>query len=52
MLLAGSAGMVATLGVIAIVFATAGTTANGRPLLGYAAAVTGLTAADLYAGLA
>ncbi len=48
LLLGGSAGMAVTLGVMAIVFATAGTGANGTPLLGHAAAVTGLTAANLY----
>jgi SP family sugar:H+ symporter-like MFS transporter len=48
LLVAGSAGMAVALGVMAIVFATAGTTANGTPLLGHAAAVTGLTAANLY----
>ena len=48
LLLAGSAGMAVTLGVMAAVFATAGTGANGRPLLSQAAAVTGLAAANLY----
>jgi SP family sugar:H+ symporter-like MFS transporter len=48
LLLGGSAGMVLTLGVMAAVFATAGIGANGRPLLSHAAAVTGLTAANLY----
>ena len=48
LLLAGSAGMVLTLGVMAAVFATAGIGANGKPLLSHAAAVTGLTAANLY----
>jgi SP family sugar:H+ symporter-like MFS transporter len=48
LLIVGSAGMAVTLGVMAIVFATAGTGANGAPLLGHAAAVTGLTAANLY----
>jgi Sugar (and other) transporter len=47
-LLAGSAGMAGTLGVMAVVFATAGIGANGRPLLSSAAAVTGLAAANLY----
>ena len=37
-----------TLGVMAVVFATAGIGANGRPLLSSAAAVTGLAAANLY----
>jgi SP family sugar:H+ symporter-like MFS transporter len=48
LLLAGSAGMVLTLGVMAAVFATAGIGANGTPLLTHAAAVTGLAAANLY----
>ena len=48
LLLTGSVGMAVTLGVIAIVFASAGTGANGRPVLGHAAAVTGLTAVNLY----
>jgi SP family sugar:H+ symporter-like MFS transporter len=48
LLVVGSAGMAVTLGVMAIVFATAGTGANGTPVLGHAAAVTGLTAANLY----
>ena len=40
--------MAVTLGAMALVFATAGTGANGGPLLSHAAAVTGLTAANLY----
>jgi SP family sugar:H+ symporter-like MFS transporter len=48
LLLAGSAGMAATLAVMAVVFGTAGTGASGAPLLGRAAAVTGLAAANLY----
>ncbi len=48
MLVVGSAGMAVTLGAMALVFATAGTGANGGPLLSHAAAVTGLTAANLY----
>jgi len=48
LLLAGSAGMAVTLGAMAAVFATAGLDANGKPLLGHAAAVTGLAAANLY----
>jgi SP family sugar:H+ symporter-like MFS transporter len=48
LLLAGSAGMVLTLGVMAAVFATAGIGADGKPLLTHAAAVTGLAAANLY----
>jgi SP family sugar:H+ symporter-like MFS transporter len=48
LLLAGSAGMAATLAVMAVVFGTAETGASGAPLLGRAAAVTGLAAANLY----
>jgi SP family sugar:H+ symporter-like MFS transporter len=48
LLLAGSVGMALTLGVMALVFATAGVGADGRPVLTYRAAVTGLTAANLY----
>ena len=48
LLLAGSTGMAVTLGAMAAVFATAGLDANGKPLLGHAAAVTGLAAANLY----
>ena len=48
LLLAGSAGMAVTLGVVALVFATAGVGVDGRPLLSHAAAVTGLAAANLY----
>ena len=48
LLLAGSAGMAVTLGVVAVVFATAGTTVNGGPLLGRTAAVAGPAAANLY----
>jgi len=48
LLLVGSAGMAVTLGVMAAVFATAETGANGRPLLGQTAAMTGLAAANLY----
>jgi MFS transporter, SP family, sugar:H+ symporter len=48
LLLAGSAGMALTLGVMALVFATAGVGADGRPVLTHGAAVTGLTAANLY----
>src|SRR5262249_59852720 len=45
LLLVGSAGMALTLGVMALVFATAGVGADGRPVLTYRAAGTGLTAA-------
>lgn len=48
LLLVGSAGMAVTLAVLAAVFAMAGIAANGKPLLGHAAAVTGLAAANLY----
>ena len=48
LLLVGSAGMAVTLAVMAAVFVTAGTGANGRPLLGQTAAMTGLAAANLY----
>ena len=48
LLLIGSSGMAVTLGVLAVVFATSGIGADGRPLLSHAAAVTGLAAANLY----
>src|SRR5499433_996481 len=48
LLFVGSAGMAVTLAVMAIVFATARGGANGTPVLGHAAAVTGLAAANLY----
>src|SRR6478736_5129636 len=48
LLLVGSVGMALTLGAMAGVFATAGVGADGRPVLTYGAAVTGLTAANLY----
>jgi SP family sugar:H+ symporter-like MFS transporter len=48
LLLSGSAGMAGTLGLLALVFATAGVGADGKPLLSDAAAVTGLIAANLY----
>ncbi len=48
LLLAGSAGMAVTLGILALVFATAGVGENGKPVLSDAAAVTGLIAANLY----
>jgi MFS transporter, SP family, sugar:H+ symporter len=44
----GSAGMALTLGVLALVFATAGVGDDGRPVLTRAGAVTGLVAANLY----
>src|SRR5207302_3460967 len=37
-----------TLGAMALVFATAGVAADGRPVLSHGAAVAGLTAANLY----
>jgi SP family sugar:H+ symporter-like MFS transporter len=48
LLLGGSAGMAVTLGALAVVFATAGTGPDGKPLLSHGAAVTGLVAANLY----
>src|SRR5438067_9189528 len=48
LLLAGSVGMALTLGVMALVFATAGLAADGKPVLTHVAAVAGLTAANLY----
>ncbi len=44
----GSVGMALPLGVMAVVFATAGVGADGRPVLTRGAAVAGLTAANLY----
>jgi SP family sugar:H+ symporter-like MFS transporter len=48
LLLAGSVGMALTLGILAVLFATAGEGADGKPLLTPAGAVTGLVAANLY----
>jgi MFS transporter, SP family, sugar:H+ symporter len=48
LLLIGSVGMTLTLGAMAAVFAMAGVGPDGRPMLSHAAAVTGLTAANLY----
>jgi SP family sugar:H+ symporter-like MFS transporter len=48
LLLAGSVGMALTLGAMAVVFATAGVGAEGKPVLSHMAAVAGLTAANLY----
>src|SRR4029434_9774996 len=48
LLLAGSVGMALTLGAMAVVFATAGVAADGKPLLTHMAAVAGVTAANLY----
>jgi SP family sugar:H+ symporter-like MFS transporter len=47
LLLFGSAGMALTLGIMAVVFATAGGGAS-NPVLTHGAAVTGLTAANFY----
>jgi SP family sugar:H+ symporter-like MFS transporter len=47
LLFVGSAGMAVTLGVMAIVFATAGAV-KGTPMLGHTAALMGLAAANLY----
>jgi SP family sugar:H+ symporter-like MFS transporter len=47
LLLVGSAGMALTLGVMAVVFATAGG-GPGGPVLSHGAAVVGLVAANLY----
>jgi SP family sugar:H+ symporter-like MFS transporter len=48
LLLVGSAGMAVTLAVVGVIFATAGVGPSGHPILGHAAAVTGLVAANLY----
>jgi MFS transporter, SP family, sugar:H+ symporter len=48
LLLGGSIGMALTLGVMALVFATAGVAADGKPVLTRADAVIGLVAANLY----
>ena len=48
LLLGGSAGMVVTLATLALVFATAAAGPGGRPVLGRAMAVAGVTAANLY----
>ena len=48
LLLAGSMGMTLTLGVMAVVFATAGAGPDGNPMLSHMAAVGGLAAANLY----
>jgi hypothetical protein len=48
LLLAGSIGMVITLAVMAIVFGTAPTSADGKPVIDHTAAITGLIAANLY----
>jgi MFS transporter, SP family, sugar:H+ symporter len=48
LLLVGSAGMAVTLAVVGVIFATAGVGPSGHPILGQAAALTGLVAANLY----
>jgi SP family sugar:H+ symporter-like MFS transporter len=48
LLLLGSLGMALTLGVLALLFATAGVGDDGRPVLTRAEAMTGLVAANLY----
>ena len=48
LLLAGSVGMALSLGVLAVLFATAGVGADGKPVLTPGQAVTGLVAANLY----
>src|SRR4051794_19076020 len=48
LLLVGSVGMALTLGAMAVVFGTASVGPDGKPLLTHMAAVTGLTAANLY----
>ena len=48
LLLTGSVGMALTLGAMALIFATAGVAADGKPLLTHVAAVAGLIAANLY----
>jgi len=47
LLLVGSAGMALMLGILAVVFATAGG-GPGNPVLSHAAAIAGLSAANLY----
>lgn len=48
LLLAGSSGMIVSLGALALVFATAGTDAEGAPVLSTAAGVVALIAANLF----
>jgi MFS transporter, SP family, sugar:H+ symporter len=48
LLLAGSVGMALTLGILAVIFATAGVGVDGKPVLSRAEAMTGLVAANLY----
>jgi SP family sugar:H+ symporter-like MFS transporter len=48
LLLGGSIGMAVTLGAMAILFGSAGTGPDGKPLLTHGAAILGLSAANLY----
>jgi SP family sugar:H+ symporter-like MFS transporter len=48
LLLAGSIGMTVPLAIMAVVFGTAGVGPDGKPVLSQMAALTGLTAANLY----
>lgn len=48
LLVIGSIGMIATLVTMAAVFATAGASATGKPVLSHAAGLIGLSAANLY----
>src|SRR4029450_13683029 len=48
LLLAGSIGMALPLAIMAVVFGTAGVGPDGKPVLTQMAALTGLTAANLY----
>ncbi len=48
LLVVGSIGMMVTLLVMALVFAMADTAADGKPVLSHAAALIGLSAANLY----
>jgi SP family sugar:H+ symporter-like MFS transporter len=48
LLVGGSVGMALTLGVLALIFATAGVGDDGKPVLSGGQAVTGLIAANLY----
>jgi SP family sugar:H+ symporter-like MFS transporter len=48
LLVAGSIGMAVTLSIMAVVFGTSGGATDSKPELGRAAAVIGLTAANLY----
>ena len=48
LLIAGSIGMLATLLTMAAVFATAGTSIQGKPVLSHSAGLIGLSAANIY----